>query len=57
MSRRPALVTQAAINRAIRAAKQAGAASIEVRPDGVIVVQIAPPLAPVLDDDSQPVIL
>jgi hypothetical protein len=57
MSRRPALVTQAAINRAIRAAKQAGAATVEVRPDGVILVHIqAPPLAPV-DDDSQAVVL
>jgi len=31
MSRRPALITQAEIARAIRAAKQAGAATVEIR--------------------------
>ena len=38
MDRRPATVTQADIARAIRAAKQAGAESVEVRPDGSIIV-------------------
>ena len=38
MPRRPALVTQADVARAIRAAKQAGADKIEIRPDGTIVV-------------------
>jgi hypothetical protein len=38
MSRRPAPLTQADIARALRAAKQAGAKSVEVRPDGSIVV-------------------
>jgi hypothetical protein len=58
MSRRPALVTQAAVARAIRAAKQAGASTVEVRPDGTIVVHIAaPPIAPDLDGDHAPVIL
>ena len=36
MSRRPALVTQADVARAIRAAKQAGAGAVEIRPDGTI---------------------
>lgn len=31
MSRRPALITQADVARAIRAAKQAGAAEVEIR--------------------------
>jgi hypothetical protein len=34
MSRRPATVTQADIARIVRAAKQAGAAEVEVRIDG-----------------------
>ena len=34
MSRRPATITQADIARAIRAAKQAGAAEVEVRMGG-----------------------
>jgi hypothetical protein len=38
MPRRPAAFTQAEIARAIRAAKQAGAVSLEMRPDGTIVV-------------------
>jgi len=38
MPRRPASVTQADVARTIRAAKQAGADSIQVRPDGTIVV-------------------
>jgi hypothetical protein len=38
MSRRAATITQADVARAIRAAKQAGAKSVEVRPDGTIVV-------------------
>lgn len=38
MSRRPATLTQADVARAIRAAKQAGAEAVEVRPDGTIIV-------------------
>jgi len=38
MPRRPAAVTQADVARTIRAAKKAGAESIEVHPDGTIVV-------------------
>jgi hypothetical protein len=52
MSRRPATITQATVARTIRAARQAGAATVEVRPDGTIIVHIAaPPIAPDLDDE------
>ena len=58
MSRRAAIITQADVARAIRAAKQAGAATVEVRPDGTIIVHVAAPsIAPGLDDDLPPVIL
>jgi len=47
MSHRPATVTQADIARAVRAAKQAGAAEVEVRiGDATILVRIAPSTAP-----------
>jgi len=47
MPRRPAAFTQADIARAIRAAKQAGAVSLEMRPDGTIVVLLkVSPTAP-----------
>lgn len=39
MSRRPAKITQADVARTIRAAKQPGAAGVEVRPDGTIFVK------------------
>jgi hypothetical protein len=44
MPRRPANITQADIARAIRAAKQAGAAEVEVRVGGrdAIIIRIAP---------------
>jgi hypothetical protein len=46
MSRRPATLTQADIARAIRAAKQAGAAEVEVRIGiATILVRIAPSTA------------
>lgn len=41
MSRTPAHFTQADIARTIRAAKQAGAGGIEVRPDGTIFVYLS----------------
>jgi hypothetical protein len=44
MPRRPAKVTQADVARVVRAAMQAGAAGVEVRPDGTIVVQLEPNL-------------
>jgi hypothetical protein len=47
MSRTPARITQADINRAIRAARQAGAAVVEVQPSGAIRILLnAPPVAP-----------
>jgi hypothetical protein len=44
MARRPANITQADVARAIRAAKQAGAAEVEVRIGGrdAIIIRIAP---------------
>ncbi len=42
MSRRSATITQADVARALRAAKQAGAATVEVRPDGTLVIHLAP---------------
>ena len=58
MSRRAAILTQADVARAIRAAKQAGATTVEVRPDGTIVVHVAgPSIAPGLDAQRPPVIL
>lgn len=57
MSRRAAIITQADVARTIRAAKQAGAAIVEVRPDGTIVIKIdAPPTVPD-DSDLPPVVL
>jgi hypothetical protein len=38
MPRRAASITQADVARAIRAAKQAGAEAVEVRPSGTIVI-------------------
>jgi hypothetical protein len=44
VSRRPAAITQADIARVIRAAKQSGAAEIELRIEGAsILIRIAPP--------------
>ena len=40
MPRTAAKITQADVARTIRAAKQAGASSVEVRPDGTIFVRI-----------------
>ncbi len=41
MSRTPARFTQADVARTIRAAKQAGAGGVEVRPDGTIFVHLS----------------
>jgi hypothetical protein len=58
MSRRAAIVTQADVARVIRAAKQAGAATVEVRPDGTITIRVdAPPTAPDLDDNLPTLVL
>jgi pyridoxine 5'-phosphate synthase PdxJ len=44
MVRRAAILTQADVARAIRAAKQAGATTVEVHPDGRIIVRMDAPL-------------
>jgi hypothetical protein len=41
MSRTPARFTQADVARSIRAAKQAGAAAVELRPDGTIRIDLS----------------
>lgn len=40
MSRTPAKFTQADVARSLRAAKQAGAGSVELRPDGTILISL-----------------
>jgi hypothetical protein len=50
--RRPALITQADLARAIRAAKQAGADAVEIRPDGTIVIAVGPSSSPKKEDGS-----
>ena len=55
MPRRAATITQADVARTIRAAKQAGAEYVEVRPDGTIFVGLkdAPvTIAPTSSDDN-----
>lgn len=42
MSRTAARITQADVARSIRAAKQAGAGGVEVRPDGTIYIHLSP---------------
>ena len=42
MPRRPAVVTQADVARAIRAARQAGAHGVEIKPDGTITIILSP---------------
>jgi hypothetical protein len=44
--RRPSLLTQAEVRRAVKAAFQAGAAEVEVRPDGKIIVKREPSTGP-----------
>jgi len=39
---RPARLTQAQVERAIRAAKRQGATAVDVRPDGTIHISLAP---------------
>lgn len=54
MSRRPAKVTQADVARAIRAAKQAGALAITIRPDGSIVIGLFTGTAPASEAQLAP---
>ncbi len=59
MSRRAAIITQADVARALRAARQAGAAFVDVQPDGTIRIRldnVPPPLKPD-NDDKPPVVL
>jgi hypothetical protein len=42
VSRRPAIITQADVARAIRAAQQCGAGAAEIKPDGTIRVEVSP---------------
>lgn len=51
MTRRPAIITQADVRRAISGAKQAGASAVEIKPDGTIFVR----LSPLISDDEPPV--
>jgi hypothetical protein len=60
MARRPATVTQADIARAIRAARQAGAAEVEVRvgEQARIIIRIVSSTGDALDlDGSQEIVL
>jgi hypothetical protein len=43
MPRRPALISQADVARAIRAAKSAGAAAVHILSDGTVLILIDPP--------------
>lgn len=42
MPRRPASITQADVARTIRAAIQAGAGTVEIRPDGCMIIHLSP---------------
>jgi hypothetical protein len=42
MTRRPAIVTQADVARAIRAAQQTGAGQVRIQPDGTILIDLQP---------------
>ena len=57
MTRRPALVTQADVARSLRAARQAGAAFVEVLSDGTIRIRLDSPPPARKDDDQPPVVL
>jgi hypothetical protein len=57
MPRRPALTTQADIARAIRAARQTGAAAVEVHPDGRISIRLSTEPEPGFDGNLPAVVL
>lgn len=57
MPRRAANVTQADIARSIRAAKQAGAGSVELRPDGTILINLFSEKIEAQPDPEQEVVL
>jgi len=51
MSRTPARITQADVARALRAAKQAGAGSVQILPDGTIRIELVG--KPEVDDQRE----
>lgn len=51
MPRRPAIITQADVARCVRAAMQAGACGVEIRPDGTIFVALSPSSTPAGDTE------
>lgn len=55
MPGRPALITQAEVARAIRAARQAGAHAVEIKRDGSIIVQLAPLSPQITPPEPEPV--
>lgn len=55
MSRKAAIITQADVARAIRAAKQCGAGAVEIKPDGTILVLLSPPIAVTTVQNQEPV--
>ena len=57
MSRTPARHTQADVARSIRAAKQAGAAAVELRPDGTIRIVISQEKTTSIEAEHEDVVL
>lgn len=61
MSRTAATITQADVARVVRAARQAGAAEVEVRPDGTMLIRLtaSPVVRPVEREivDADPIVL
>lgn len=55
MPRRPATLTQADVARTIRAARQAGAAAVEVKPGGAMIIHLSPPSPQVTEAESDAV--
>lgn len=62
MPRRPAILTEADVTRAVKAARKGGAGAVEVRPDGTILILLTAPAASEtsretnLDDQPLPVL-
>lgn len=54
MPRTPARTTQADVARAIRAAKKEGASAVEVRPDGTLIIRLAPLNQQKLESEATP---
>jgi hypothetical protein len=53
----PARFTQADLNRAIRAAKQAGAGAVLLLPDGTIRIELGPVERAAVDDSREEIVL